>query len=220
MHALQHLYIWLEGDITNSSTPPDIHTKIAPTMPLTEFRDKYVDTSRPYVIVRVYNAHDDNGQEYHVALVPIAQPIQAETSAAESPPGTSLTLIKGIGRKIAAQLHQVGIDSIEALREHAATPQGQAQLALQLRKKPALILRWAQQAALMQVNGIGQDYGWLLWQAGITTIAELREQTPHALESILESTNRRLRLVDRLPAREQIEDWIAQAQTLQIHNTP
>lgn len=213
MASENRLYIWIEGDIHHPDAPPEIHTKIAPDMPLTTFRDKYVNTHSAHVVVRVYHASDDKGQDYQINLVPLSPPddIAAET---ETPPDSSLTLIKGIGNTLAKRFHAIGIHSAEDLLLSATTTAQRESLSAQVKQSAAKLLHWAQQADLMRVNGIGEDYGLLLRKAGIVSISELQMQTPQRLSRLLKSTNTRLKVVERLPSDADISDWISQAQAL------
>jgi predicted flap endonuclease-1-like 5' DNA nuclease len=208
------LYVWLEGQIT---APPKIHVKAEQEMPLLEFRDKYVDTSQPHLIMRVYSAKDDQEQDYKIVLqiTDEAPPVEQVHRTDQTLGGTSLTLIKGIGRKTAALFHrQTRVDSLESLLREGATLEGRSRLARETGKARHLISRWVQLADLMRVDGVGGDYSALLWQAGVTSIPELGRQETENLEKLLDSTNQRRRLVNRLPSSEQIKDWITQAQKL------
>ncbi|MFQ5578263.1 MAG: DUF4332 domain-containing protein, partial [Anaerolineae bacterium] len=185
--------------------------------PLPQFRDKYVDTTKSHLIVRVYSAKDNQGQHYRVMLQPAPAPPSSgpEGRAEDRLASTSLTIIKGIGRKTAALLQQTGgVDSVETFLEAGATSAGRATLTRQTGKPKHVILRWVQLADLMRIGGIGEDYSMLLWQTGITAIPELGNQNPQALETLLENFNQRRKVVNRLPSSEQIRDWVAQAQRL------
>ena len=65
MSKSQTLYIWLEGDFDR---PPNIAVKVAPEMPLPQFRDRYVDTQKSHLIMHVYGAMDDNGNPFEGSL--------------------------------------------------------------------------------------------------------------------------------------------------------
>jgi len=206
------LYIWLEGDIKE---PPEIHVKAATDMPLMDFRDAYVDTSKSYVVARVYHAKDDQGRNFNIILEPADDPHGPENGGNLRLTGTSLTTIKGVGRKIAALFQKATeVDSIESLVEQGATAKGRAGLAEATGKPKHLILRWVQLADLMRVDGVGEDYSALLWHAGVTSVPELAQQNPDGLMKILDNSNRRLNVVNRLPAAERVKEWIQQAQDI------
>jgi len=81
------LYIWIQGDPYRA---PEVRVMAAPAMDLADFKERYVDAARGYLIVRVGQVCDQPlevhqapaGPLYNVTLVP------AEASA---PPGTSAT---------------------------------------------------------------------------------------------------------------------------------
>ena len=205
------LYIWLEGDFER---PPKIETKVAPAMPLAEFRDRYVDPDRSYLIMRVYAAADDAGQNFTVTLHPAPG---APAPASETMAGTTLTGIKGIGRATIALLREkAGIESVEDLRAAGRTPMGRAALARQVGRSEQVILRWVQIADLMRLAGVGPDYSALLWEAGLKAPPDLLPQDPQGLLQILARINEEKHLTPRLPTLEQLNQWLDQAKTLPV----
>jgi predicted flap endonuclease-1-like 5' DNA nuclease len=211
MNEAQELYIWLEG---NFERPPKIEAKVAPTMPLPQFRDKYVDIDRSYLIMRVYAATDDAGRNFTVTLQRASADLVATS---ETIAGTALTGIKGIGRKYTAMLRdKAGIESVEDLRAAGTTSARRAALARQTGRSEAVILRWVQIADLMRVEGVGQDYSALLWEAGIKSPADLSVQNPERLLQRLTRINEEKRLTHRLPSLGQINSWIKQAKGLPV----
>lgn len=209
MNASHELYIWLEGDFEQS---PNIKTRVAPAMPLRQFRDKYVDTDKSYLIMRVYAATDDEGHNFTIALQPIEQ---KPDKTNETISGTVLTSIKGIGRKYTAMLREkAGIESVEDLREAGTTPAKRASLAQKTGRGEEIILRWVQIADLMRLEGVGEDYSALLWEAGLTTPSDLTRQKPERLCILLAKTNEAEHITHRLPSLGQITHWIEQAKSL------
>jgi predicted flap endonuclease-1-like 5' DNA nuclease len=209
MSESQDLYIWLEG---NFEYPPKIETMVAPKMPLHQFRDKYVDTDKSYLIMHVYAATDDEGHNFTVTLHPTAQEPE---KTSETISGTVLTSIKGIGRRYTAMLREkVGVESVEDLREAGKTPAARARLAEKTGRSEEVIQRWVQIADLMRLEGVGEDYSALLWEAGITAPSDLTRQNPERLRTLLAHTNDNKRVAHRLPSTGQITHWIEQAKRL------
>jgi predicted flap endonuclease-1-like 5' DNA nuclease len=220
------LYIWVHGIPYRD---PEVHTIAAPNLDLVEFRDRYVDTSKDYLIIRVTQACDQimrvdqtcEGQRYHVNLTPVEGEEAPDTDlvgpfAVESTSGISLTAIKGVGRRYAALLHDRGhIDSVQELLAEGATPQGRAELHSQTSLSPKLILRWVQLADLMRVEGVGSDDSQLLLDAGITSASELAIQDPKALLKELSRVKEEQGSVRGLPRLEQLADWIRKASELE-----
>jgi predicted flap endonuclease-1-like 5' DNA nuclease len=207
MSEAHELYIWLEGYFQQA---PKIEARVAPAMSLPQFRDKYVDTHKSYLIMRVYAATDDQGQTFKVML----EPAEVQTTS-ETITGTTLTGIKGIGRRYTAMLREkAGIESVEELREAGATPKGRKALAQKTGRSEKVVLRWTQIADLMRIEGVGEDYSALLWETGITAPADLPRQHPDRLLQLLTNTNETKNLTHRLPSTGQIADWIEQAKSL------
>ncbi len=205
----QELYIWLEG---NFERPPKIEVKVAPPIPLRKFREQYVDTDNSFLIMRVYAATDDKGNNFTVTLQPATKDIE-QTS--ETIAGTTLTGIKGIGRRYTAMLREkAGVESVEDLRQAGATPAKRAKLVKQTGRSEKVILRWVQMADLMRIEGVGEDYSALLWEAGITAPVDLPAQHPERLLQLLTKINEKKRLTQRLPSAGRITDWIEQAKDL------
>ena len=177
-----------------------------------KFRDKYVDTDKSYLIMHVYAATDDGGNNFTVTLQPVEEKFD---KTSETISGTVLTSIKGIGRKYTAMLREkAGVESVEDLRQAGATPAKRAKLVKQTGRSEKVILRWVQMADLMRIEGVGEDYSALLWEAGITAPVDLPAQHPERLLQILTKINEEKRLTQRLPSVGQITGWIEQAKDL------
>lgn len=219
------LYVWIQGD---PYRVPEVYMVAAPAMDLTEFRNRHVDTSRGYLIIRIGQVCDQpiqvnqdcDDQRYHVTLVSVRAEIAPGVDIISPVPalskaGMSLTAIKGIGRRYAAMLRaQANIDSVQELLTIGATPQGRDQIQSQTGLSPKTILRWVQLADLMRIEGIGSDYSQLLWDAGITSVPDLAAQKPKSLLNTLTQVKEKQGGVHRLPYLEQIADWVKQASTM------
>jgi predicted flap endonuclease-1-like 5' DNA nuclease len=211
MSEARELYIWLEGDFER---PPRIEAKVAPNMPLDQFRDKYVDPDKSFLIMRVYAASNDAGQSFTVTLRRASAGLAA---ASETIAGTTLTGIKGIGRKSTAMLRdKAGIESVEDLRAAGTTPAGRAAVARETGRSETVILRWVQLADLMRIEGVGGDFSALLWEAGIKRPADLTAQNSGRLLQLLTRINEEKHLTPHLPSLGQINDWIKQAKGLPV----
>lgn len=220
------LYIWIHGAPYQA---PEVHTMVAPVMNLIEFRDRYVDASKDYLIIRIAQACDQpmrvdqkcQGQRYHVILAPVEGELTPEvdlvrTHTMRSTTGMSLTAIKGVGRRYTALLHEkANIDSVQALLTTGATPQGRDQIHSQTGLSPKLILRWVQLADLMRIEGIGADYSQLLWDAGVTSVPNLATQKPKTLLKQLTKAKEEQGSVRRLPYLEQLTGWVRQASNME-----
>lgn len=210
MSKAQTLYIWLEGDF---ELPPKIEIKVAPEMPLPQFRNKYVNTEKSHLVMHVYAATDDDGNPFEVVVQPVQNPIQKSSTIIS---GTPLKGIKGIGPGYMAKLHAAGIESVEDLREAGTTPAKRAALGKQVDRNESIILRWVQIADLMRIKGVGTQQSTLLWETGIKTPADLPSQQPNHLLLLLRKVNAEKRIVKKLPSSPQLAGWIEQAEKLPV----
>lgn len=210
MSKAQTLYVWLEGDF---ELPPTIEVKVAPEMPLPQFRNRYVDTTKAHLIMHVYAATDDDGNPFEVAIQPTQTPIQKSSTIIS---GTPLTGIKGIGPSYMAKLRAAGIGSVEELRQAGTTPAKRAELSRQVDRNESIILQWVQLADLMRIKGVNSQQSVLLWEAGIKAPFDLPAQQPSQLLLLLRKINTEKRIVKKLPSNEKLAGWIAQAEKLPI----
>ncbi len=123
--------------------------------------------------------------------------------------------IEGIGPAYAAKLAEQGIKTTADYLAKAADAKGRKVLAEATGISPALILRWANQADLMRITGVGEEFAELLEKAGVDTVKELKMRNPQNLTAAMEAVNAEKKLVRRIPALSEVEKWIEQAKTLE-----
>ncbi len=123
--------------------------------------------------------------------------------------------IEGIGPAYAAKLAEQGIKTTADYLAKAADAKGRKTLAEATGISPALILRWANQADLMRITGVGEEFAELLEKAGVDTVKELKMRNPQNLTAAMEAVNAEKKLVRRIPALSEVEKWIEQAKTLE-----
>ncbi len=122
--------------------------------------------------------------------------------------------IEGIGEVFSKKLEDIGISTTEELLEAGASPQGRKALAEKSGIEEKRILRWANMADLMRINGVGEEYSDLLEAAGVDTVKELRTRNADNLHAKMTEVNEAKNLVRSLPGLPQVETWIAQAKDL------
>lgn len=123
--------------------------------------------------------------------------------------------IEGIGPAYAAKLAEQGIKTTADYLAKAADAKGRKALAEATGISLALILRWANQADLMRITGVGEEFAELLEKAGVDTVKELKMRNPQNLTAAMEAVNAEKKLVRRIPALSEVEKWIEQAKTLE-----
>ncbi len=127
---------------------------------------------------------------------------------------TKLDNIEGIGAAYQKKLNWAGIGSVEDLLDKGATPKGRKDVAAKSGISDALILKWVNHADLYRIKGIGSEYADLLEAAGVDTVVELAQRKPDNLCQKLVEVNTAKKLVRKLPALSQVEDWVKQAKGL------
>ena len=122
--------------------------------------------------------------------------------------------IEGIGPAYAAKLSSAGIRSLESLLKMGATPDGRKEIAKMTGIGDALILEWVNLADLYRIKGVGSEYSDLLEEAGVDTVVELAKRVPANLYEKMGDVNKAKNLVNKMPSRNQVENWVAQAKKL------
>jgi predicted flap endonuclease-1-like 5' DNA nuclease len=122
--------------------------------------------------------------------------------------------VEGIGKVYAKKLKDAGIATAEALLKSGASPAGRKKIAEKSGISEKLILRWLNHADLFRIKGVETQYAELLEASGVDTIPELAQRDPANLYPKLVETNKKKKLVRKLPTQEQVADWVTQAKAL------
>ena len=120
--------------------------------------------------------------------------------------------IEGVGEVYAPKLIEAGVATVEDLLKRCAKPAGRKELAEATGISGKLILRWANHADLMRIDG--PQFAELLEAAGVDTVKELQHRVPANLQAKLEEVNAARNLVNRVPALKEVEKMVAQAKEL------
>ena len=127
----------------------------------------------------------------------------------------SISAIRAIGHRDATKLRKSRVRTTDSLLQQAATRKGRSEVSERTGLATADLLRWAQQADLMRINGIGSEYAELLSVAGVDTIKALRRRNAANLMVAMTQANAKRRLVQRLPTVEMVQGWIDTAGDLE-----
>lgn len=87
-------------------------------------------------------------------------------------------------------------------------------MAVQVGVQARTILELANRAVLSRVWGIAGVYSDLLEQAGVDTVKELAARNPNNLHAKLVELNAQKRLTGRVPPKNFVKRWIAEAKDL------
>ena len=127
----------------------------------------------------------------------------------------SISAIRAIGHRNATKLRKARVRTTDSLLQQAASRKGRADVAERTGLPTADILRWAHQADLMRISGIGSEYAELLGVAGVDTIKALRRRNANNLMVAMTQANTKRRLVQRLPTVEMVQGWIDMSNELE-----
>jgi len=122
--------------------------------------------------------------------------------------------VEGIGSKYASKLEKAGVGSTESLLKMGGTPAGRKEIAAKSGISDSLILEWVNHVDLYRIKGVGSEYSDLLEEAGVDTVVELAQRSPANLMAKMTEVNASKKLVRKLPTKEQVADWVAQAKKL------
>lgn len=127
----------------------------------------------------------------------------------------SISAIRAIRQGEATKLRKGKVRTTEALLEQASTRRGRADVSARTGIATTELLKWAQQADLMRVKGVGAEYADLLAASAVDTIKALRRRNAQNLMTSLTQINSRRRRVQRLPTLEMVQGWIDAANDLE-----
>jgi len=123
--------------------------------------------------------------------------------------------IEGIGPAYAAKLGEHGIKTTDDYLSACADAKGRKEMAEKTGISDKLILRWANQADLMRVSGVGEEFAELLEAAGVDTVKELRTRNAENLTAKMQEVNEAKKMARRAPSGSEVEKWIAQAKEME-----
>ncbi len=127
---------------------------------------------------------------------------------------TRLSKIEGIGQSFSHKLQDAGISSVEMLLKQGAAPGGRKDLAAKTGLSEKVILRWVNQADLARIKGVSEEYAELLEAAGVDSVPECAQRNAEHLLDKMKEVNAQKKLVRKMPAQNQVENWIEQSKTL------
>ena len=122
--------------------------------------------------------------------------------------------VEGIGNVNAKKLVEAGINTVDDLLQKAKNPAGRKTLEETTGISGKSILKWANHADLMRINGVGPQFSELLEAAGVDTVKELKHRVAENLQQKLEEINNKRNLVNHVPSVSEVQKMIDQAKEL------
>jgi predicted flap endonuclease-1-like 5' DNA nuclease len=123
--------------------------------------------------------------------------------------------IEGIGPSYAEKLGTAGITNTDQLLEKCCQVAGRKSVCEACGVSEAMLLKWANMADLMRVNGVGGEYAELLEASGVDTIKELRTRNAENLAEKMKEINEVKSLTRVVPSAKVIAGWIESSKTLE-----
>ena len=127
--------------------------------------------------------------------------------------------IEGVGDVYAEKLIAAGIKDTDAILEKCCKPAGRKALEDETGISGKLILKWANHADLMRINGVGPQFSELLEASGVDTVKELRHRVAANLAAKVAEINEEKHLCGRVPVESEIQRMIDQAKELEPRMT-
>lgn len=122
--------------------------------------------------------------------------------------------IEGVGPKFAVRLAAVGITTTSELLSRCATPAGRKEVSASAAVRPDLVLKWANMADLLRLDGMTGQSAELLKKSGVDTVKELAQRNAANLHAKLTEVNSGRKVALEVPSAEQVAAFVAQAKTL------
>ena len=128
--------------------------------------------------------------------------------------GYSIQDIEGIGFAYADKLAGAKVRTTSDLLTSCCDAKGRASVSASTGISEAQLLKWANMADLMRVNGVGSEFSELLEAAGVDTVKELRTRNAENLAEKMRAVNAARRLTRATPGAKTVAKWISHASRL------
>ena len=119
--------------------------------------------------------------------------------------------IEGIGPAFAEKLGMASIKTTDNLLSNCGDARGRKDVAGKTGLSEGQLLKWANLADLMRIDGIGPQFSELLEAAGVDTVKELRTRNAENLAAKMSEVNEAKHLTRTVPNADMIQGWIKAA---------
>lgn len=123
--------------------------------------------------------------------------------------------VEGIGPKYAEKLKTAGLSSTEHFLEKCGDKKGRVAVAGETEISEKLLLKWANLADLMRINGVGPQFAELLEAAGVDTVKELKHRNAANLTAKMAEVQAEKKLTKAAPAESVVTGWIDEAKGME-----
>lgn len=125
--------------------------------------------------------------------------------------GYKIEEVEGIGPKYARDLKKGEITNTDHFLRKCHTRKGRVVMSKVTGISEKLLLKWANLADLMRINGIGPQYSELLEAAGVDTVKELRRRSAKNVAAKMKEVNEKKNLANATPSQGMVERWVEAA---------
>lgn len=122
--------------------------------------------------------------------------------------------VEGIGPVYAQKLIAAGVKTTDDFLKVCADQKGRDKVAKDTGISATHLLKWANMADLMRIDGVGKQFAELLEGAGVDTVKELRNRRADNLATKMAEVNEKKKLCKVNPSEKEISDWITQAKAM------
>lgn len=122
--------------------------------------------------------------------------------------------LRGISYQVRNQLKHQGVTYTHQLLEVAGRADRRHALATRSGIEEPTLMRLTCRADLARVKGIGAIFADMLELLGVDRVTRLARQNPASLHAALYELNVAERFARRAPTQEEVDNWVAQAQSL------
>ncbi len=119
--------------------------------------------------------------------------------------------IEGIGAAFGDKFEAAGVKTTDDLLAKAAGPGDRKALAEATGLSDGQILKFANRADLMRVNGVGKQFAELMECAGVDIVPELAQRNSANLAKTMGELNDEKKLCKTNPTADQVAKWVEQA---------
>ncbi|MGV7220219.1 MAG: DUF4332 domain-containing protein [Nitrospinales bacterium] len=119
--------------------------------------------------------------------------------------------VEGIGPSYGTKLKKAGIEKTSHFLEFCGTSKGRKKTAETTGISETHLLKWANMADLMRINGVGKQFAELLEASGVDTVKELKMRKPENLAAKMKEVNEAKKLTRSVPAESQVDKWVKEA---------
>lgn len=125
--------------------------------------------------------------------------------------GYKIEDIEGIGPAMAGKLAAARIETTDNLLDLCSSSKGRKEVAEATGLSEKQLLKWANMADLMRIQGVGGEYAELLEAAGVDTVKELKTRKAGNLATKMAEVNEAKKLTRAVPSEKVVQGWVEQA---------